>query len=217
MKIGKTTHPIKDKNQLKWFFLYLKEHDPVMFILAAIIYYTAFRVGDVRYLTVKAIKTDMLEVNERKTRYKERQHKQDLKESKKNPRKAKKTRKVPIEKVLRRHIERHISGKANYEYLFPSPQKRQRAKGEPISYWSIENRLKKAARAVGLNEKEFGTHALRKTSIWEVYQKYGIVAAQAYAGHESVEQTQVYLGINQELANQGAKAISNILDEIPLD
>lgn len=212
--IGKTTQPIKDKDLLRRYFLCLYSTDYAMFILSAIMYHTGFRVGDVRYLTVQDIKGEFLEINESKTRYKEEQHKKDLKEGKKYPRKIKKPRRIPIELTLRRHLNRYISGKADHEYLFPSPQKSKRSKGLPMSYFTIEKRLKKAAAMVGLNVRDFGTHALRKTAIWEVYQKYGIVEAQAFAGHETVEQTKVYLGITQEMANRGAKAISDILRDI---
>ena len=108
--MGRRTQPIKDTKQLLRLLDHLEDTDNEMYVLACIMIYTGFRVGDVRDLTIGEVKGEVLAINEKKTRYLERLHKKDLKSKKKRPRQPKQIRVIPIHKDLKRILDEYTKG-----------------------------------------------------------------------------------------------------------
>lgn len=205
--MGRKTQPIKDTKQLLRYLDYLEETDNEMCVLAYIMLYTGFRVGDVSDLTVGEVRGDVLAINEKKTRYLERVHKKDLKAKKRRPRQPKPIRVIPMHKDLKRILKEYTHGKLKSDLLFPSP----RNSNESLSYSQINRRLQRAAYAVGI--KGFATHALRKTSFYRIYEKNNNIAeVQNFAGHGSSKETALYLGLDDDMRQQSVLEMDNLTE-----
>lgn len=49
-----------------------------------------------------------------------------------------------------------------------------------------------------METKAVGTHSLRKTFGWRIYERHGIRAAQEALGHSTPTMTQRYLGVTEQ-------------------
>lgn len=108
--------------------------------------------------------------------------------------KTEKSKRFKINGTLRREIEDYIKGMRQDEYLFAS---RTGGKSKPISRVMAYNILNDAGRMVGIDE--IGTHTLRKTFGYHLYQKYKDVALlQELFNHSTPSVTLRYIGINQD-------------------
>ncbi len=205
--MGRKTQPIKDTKQLLRFLDYLEETDKPMYVLASIMLYTGFRVGDVRDLVVGEVRGDVLAINEKKTRYLERLHKKDLKAKRKHPRQPKPIRVITIHKDLKRILKEYTYGKLKSDLLFPSPFNPNKA----LSYSQINRRLQCAAYAVGIDK--FATHVLRKTSFYRIYAKNNNIAeVQNFAGHGSSKETAMYLGLDDDMRQQSVMEMDDLTE-----
>jgi len=70
-------------------------------------------------------------------------------------------------------------------------------KGGRLSRSAAYRAIKSACRKAGLPSDNRGTHSLRKTFGWAVYQAQGIRTAQKALGHSQVTTTEDYLGVDE--------------------
>jgi integrase len=114
-------------------------------------------------------------------------------------RKTGKSKKFPLNRVLREALGAYFSGRKAGEGidlgapLFPSRQG-----GAAISRWRARQILSAAGEAVGLSH--IGTHSLRKTFGYHVYQRTGgnLGLVQKLLNHSSSADTLRYIGIDRE-------------------
>lgn len=88
------------------------------------------------------------------------------------------------------------------DYLFPS----RKLPGEPITTGTIRRLVKKWAYMLGLPEEEYSGHSLRRTKPSLLYAK-GVrpEMLRILLGHQSLQSTQSYLGIDQNEALEIAR------------
>lgn len=145
--------------------------------------YTGLRISDI--LPVKKVDVfnkDVFYVTEIKT-----------KRSRKKSRKYTTKRRVPIVPHLKKLITIYCSELSMDDYLFKSRQGRN----QPITRVRAYDILRDAAVACGL--KEIGTHTLRKTFGYHIYQETKDVALlQDIFGHSAPYITLKYIGVNQD-------------------
>ena len=141
--------------------------------------YTGLRISDILQFKVKDVRgRSVLNVREQKTR---------------NTRKINKTKRIPVLPELRKVIDSYVKELPDDEYLFKSRQGRN----SPITRVQAYNILREAAHTAGL--QEIGTHTLRKTFGYHIYQATKDVALlQDIFGHSSQYITMKYIGVNQD-------------------
>lgn len=206
--MGRKTQPIKEIDQEIMLYDYLYEHDRVIYILALMIRYTGFRVGDILGLTKRMVIGDYLEITENKTKYLENKYRREAERKKVKPRKPKPPRKVLLHPSLKRELKEYIKDMENWQVIFPTSRKQRRNKH--LSYSQVNRRLDKIATTLGI--EDFGTHALRKTCFLRMYEETGdIHKVQHFAGHVSIKDTSKYLGLTQEVNDSLVKKMDDPL------
>ena len=135
--------------------------------------YTAFRISDILRFRVRDVK------NKRSIKLREK--------------KTGNERKFIINKRLYRAIEHYIQDKPDYEYLFKSRQ----GENKPISRQQAYNIIREAAGKFGV--EHVGTHTMRKTFGYHVYQKTKDAAMlMKIYNHSDIHITLRYIGIEQD-------------------
>lgn len=174
--------PIREKEKVRELIEFLEERnerDALMFMTGI---YTGLRISDILQLRVKQVRnTQYIVIREQKTQ---------------------KTKRFYIVNELRRAIDRYIDGKKDNEYIFKSREGRNK----PITRVRAYEILRAAAREVGL--REVGTHTMRKTFGYHIYQKEKDVAMlQDIFNHSSPYITLKYIGVNQDAIDVAMKKL----------
>lgn len=178
-----TVEPIRDMNLVHDIADYLKarnERDYVMFLFGI---YSGLRISDILPFRVRDVRDkDYLMIRERKTN---------------------KEKRFPINDELKPVIKYYIAEKKDYEYLFKS----KKGTNKPISRQQAYNIMNIAAKAFGL--KAIGTHTLRKTFGYHMYQQTkDAVTIKSILNHASISETLRYIGINQDMKDSTMKKLS---------
>lgn len=168
-----TVQPIRSHAKIEEIKTYLIHQSYRNYFLFVFGINSGLRISDILPLKVKDVKNKThLNITEKKTD---------------------KKRKIPIVPILRKEIEKYTQGMKYEEYLFKSTRTR-----ESISRIQAYRILNSAAEAVGL--KEIGTHTLRKTFGYHMYQQTKDVALlQEIFKHSSPSITKRYIGINEDM------------------
>lgn len=154
--------------------------------------YTGLRISDILRLKVGDV------------RNKNVLHIKELKVQKKK--KLNKTKRVPILNELQKVIAPYIEGKEEQEYLFKSRQ----GKNKPITRVRAYDILRAAAQENDLDE--IGTHTLRKTFGYHVYQEEKDVALlQDIFNHSAPYITMKYIGVNQDAIDKAYQKLNKRL------
>ena len=99
-----------------------------------------------------------------------------------------------ITEVTRQSVERFLAYRAPADapYLFPS-----RSGTQPhISTRQYAHIVHRWIKSIGLDDRAFGTHSLRRTKVAQIYRKTGnLRAVQLLLGHAKIETTVRYLGV----------------------
>jgi len=174
--------PIRDIEKIREVRTYLASKSTRNELLFCFGIYTGLRIGDILRMKVKDVKgKDYITVREQKVQ---------------NTRKNNKTKRIPIVPKLKRLINKYVEGRHPEEYLFKSRQ----GKNKPITRVQAYNILREAARECDL--EEIGTHTLRKTFGYHIYQETRDVALlQDIFNHSSPYITLRYIGVNQDAIN----------------
>lgn len=170
--------------EVQTFLANKRKRDELLFCFGI---YTGLRISDILPVKVSDVfNKDVFFVVEIKT-----------KKSKKKSRTYTVKRRVPIVTPLKKMITAYCQGLNDEEYLFKSRQGRN----QPITRVRAYDILREAAKACGLSE--IGTHTLRKTFGYHIYQEDKDVALlQDIFGHSKPYITLKYIGVNQDAIDQ---------------
>lgn len=167
-----TVEPIRDPEMVMDIAEYLKERNERDFVLFMFGIYSGLRISDILKFRVRDVRgKKIIRIREKKT---------------------KKEKQFPINKELVPILEEYVDGKKEYEYLFSNPRK-----NKPISRQQAYNILSGAGEIFGV--ESIGTHTLRKTFGYHIYQKTKDAAMlMDIFNHSSIHVTLRYIGVNQE-------------------
>jgi integrase len=188
----------KFKEEIKESSKKYSDRNFILFILARA---TGYRLGDLVGLTIGQIE-DALDdgyflIQENK------QYKQWLSCLKDHPdRKKPDKRKAPVGNSLRRYLKEYIKGKKRKQFAFPS----NKGDGnEFISQKSFSEILKSVGEKIGL--KHITGHSPRKTYATVIYEEsdHDIKKVSTALNHQSIEETQRYLGIKEQMIDEAGK------------
>ena len=184
------TVPIKDKHIVKQILQYEKKKNQRDYMLIYTGFFTALRVSDLIELRVKDVRgKKRLRVKEKKTgKYRDFE--------------------MPIPLV--KELQEYCKGKLDDEYLFRSRQLATRRKSKDEEYFTEGNTPISRQRVWQIMkdiEKEFNLsniapHTMRKTFAHNHYKIYkNLVSLQRILNHRSIEETKIYIGLNDEEVN----------------
>jgi integrase len=179
-----TVEPIRDKDLIEDFSDYLKEKNTRDYVLFNFGIYSGLRISDILPLKVRDVKNaDFIIVKEKKTGD---------------------TRRIVINDDLKDIIKKYVTGKRDYEYLFP----RVKGKAVPITRQRVWQILNQAADEFEYKER-IGCHTLRKTFGYWMYQDTRDIATiQDIFEHASADVTKRYIGVNQDTKDKYIKGLS---------
>lgn len=164
--------PIRDKEkieEMKKTLLAKNERDYIMFMIGVNV---GLRISDILPLKVRDVKADHIKVIEQKTG---------------------KVRRVAVNRSLRRALDKFIRNKKDSDILIKSRE----GVNKPISRSMAYKILREAAEQVGISE--VGTHTMRKTFGYHMYQRDKDVAAlQKLFNHDKPSTTLLYIGVEQD-------------------
>ena len=164
-----TVQPVRDLRLLDAFKQELSQN-PRNHLLVTLALNSGLRIGDCLKLTVGHVRNKSHVV---------------LREQKTG-----KEKRFKINPILESYLKAYIPGKDDTEYLFRSRQ----GGNKPITRYMGYKIISEAAKKVGL--KEVGTHSLRKTLGYFMYQKTKDIAlVMTFLNHSSPRVTMKYLGI----------------------
>lgn len=166
--------PIRDQGTIdgiKEFLLKRSRRNHMMFVLGI---NTGLRIQDILKLRVRDVIGEQLVMIEMKT---------------------KKRRFLQLNPTLKREIKKYTDGMNESEFLFPS---RQGGDNKPIKRDMAYKIMRMAADQFGLID--IGTHTLRKTFGYHMYQKTkDITLVQTMLNHSDKSITMRYIGMDQDM------------------
>ncbi|HEM3172938.1 TPA: site-specific integrase [Streptococcus suis] len=164
--------PIRSTEDIDMMCDYLREWNERNYIMFLIGINTSLRISDIVILKVSNIRGHYIIVIEKKT---------------------KKRKRIKMNSLLKREIERYIKGKKVGDYLFQS----RKGKNKPITRQAAYCIIKIAALDCGI--ENVGTHTMRKTFGYHYYKKHKDIAMlMDLFNHSSPAITKRYIGINQD-------------------
>ena len=164
--------PIRNKNDVHKVEKYLEEHnlrDMVLWVLGV---NSGLRVSDIVALNVEDVKNKThIDIVEKKTQ---------------------KHKRFPINRKLKKVLNRFIKGKENKEPLFVGKH------GKRLDRREVYRFINRACKDLNL-QINAGTHTMRKTFGYHHYQQYkDAVLLQSVFNHSSCKITKIYIGISQD-------------------
>ncbi|MDU2674160.1 MAG: tyrosine-type recombinase/integrase [Clostridium sp.] len=173
--------PIKNKSTVVKIINELEKESERNALLFKIGIYTGLRIKDILKLKVKNINGSTLEIQQSKT---------------------KKYKRIQINDDLRNSLKKYIDGRDKEEYLIKS----RNGINEPLSYSQAYRIIKRAIKRVRL-KGNYGTHSLRKTYGYALYENNDLSIVQGALDHDNQVTTLKYIGVTEEEIN---KATMNI-------
>lgn len=177
-----TVEPIKDRELVVDIAEYLKSVNIRDYVLYLFGIYSGLRISDVLKFRVKDVRDkQVISIREKKTG---------------------KEKQFPINKELRPILKDYIADKRDYEYLFRNPHHNR-----PITRQQAYNILSKAGREFGI--ERIGTHTLRKTFGYHVYQRTKDAAMlMDIFNHSDIHTTLRYIGVSQDTKDKVYNTLS---------
>ncbi|MFQ4603357.1 hypothetical protein C4U98_00035 [Clostridioides difficile] len=183
-----TVEPIRDKAKIKEMQVYLESIHPKWSIMFKLGVLTGLRVSDILNLKVEDVDL-CIKVKEQKTG---------------------KYRKINVPDSLyielKKYIKQYKLGKGDY-LIFSNKRGKERQQ-KAVSRQQAYRVLRDSSTMVGLKEN-IGTHGMRKTMAYHLYQKDKDIALVQYVlNHSSSETTLRYIGVRQEQADKVLEDLS---------
>lgn len=198
--VKRPANPIKQPSKVLDIQDYLKEkneRDYVLFVLGVA---TGYRAGDLVALQVRdikaALKAGYFRIMENK------------KLNSKNIRKSNRVpREVVIVSKLEKVLKNYITGKKDYEYMFPS----RKGDYDHIGVARVSTILKEAGETFGLDN--ITAHSMRKTYAYCIFveSNFNIVVVKEMLGHSSIEETKRYLGLTRSDYDEYSKSLNQLI------
>lgn len=167
-----TVQPIRDIETVNDIYEYLNSQGKRNGLLFAFGIYTGLRISDILSIKVRQVRNQKyISLREKKTG---------------------KEKNIPINKFLKNCIDEYIIDMKNYEYLFYG-----RKRTIPMTRQQAYNILSNAAERFGV--RSVGTHTLRKTFGYHMYQKtHDVAMLMDIFNHSDPAVTLRYIGVNQD-------------------
>ncbi len=167
-----TVQPIRDIETVNDIYEYLNSQMKRNGLLFAFGIYTGLRISDILSIKVRQVRNQIyISLREKKTG---------------------KEKNIPINKFLKSCIDEYIVDMKNYEYLFYG-----RKRTMPMTRQQAYNILSSAAERFGV--QSVGTHTLRKTFGYHMYQKtHDVAMLMDIFNHSDPAVTLRYIGVNQD-------------------
>ena len=200
--MGKVKRPLKPIKDIKRVFdiqdylKYKSERNYVLFVLGIT---TGYRAGDLVELKVRdvkeAIRRGRFEILEGK-----KKNSNNIRE------KNRRARPAEILPEVETILKKYIRDKKDYEYMFPS-----RKGNKNIKVSRVTEILKEAAEYFGM--EDITAHSMRKTYAYTVYieNDCDIIAVKEMLCHSSIEETKVYLGLDNEMYHQYSQVLRRLV------
>lgn len=187
--------PIRDLekiSEVRDFLANKNKRDELLFCFGI---YTGLRISDILTIRVKDVQgKDHFHIVEQKT-----------KKAKQRSRKYTVKKRVPIVKKLQRLINDFCENMQPNDFLFKSRE----GKNKPITRVRAYDILREAANHCEL--KEIGTHTLRKTCGYLIYQETKDIALiQEILAHSTPYITKRYIGLNQEAIDEAFNTLNQL-------
>lgn len=167
-----TVQPIRDIEMVNDIYEYLNGQSKRNGLLFAFGIYTGLRISDILSIKVRQVRNQRyISIREKKTG---------------------KEKNIPINRFLKQCIDAYIVDMKNYEYLFYG-----RKRTLPMTRQQAYNILSNAAEKFGI--QSVGTHTLRKTFGYHMYQKtHDVAMLMDIFNHSDPGVTLRYIGVNQD-------------------
>lgn len=166
--------PIKEREKIEQIKTELLKKNYRNYMLFLICINTGLKINDILNLKVKHVKNDSYIIVEN-SQYE-------------------KAKKIPINRELKKEINRYIKNMKENTYIFQS----QKGNNQPISRVQAYRILKEAGKKVGI--ENIGIQTLRKTfGYWHYKQYKDIALLQSYFNHSSPSITLKYIGIKSDI------------------
>lgn len=177
-----TVVPIKDINLVLDIADYLQQKSERNYVMYLFGIYSGLRISDILSFKVRDVKgKESVYIREKKTG---------------------KEKQFALNQELQKAIAGYVSNKKNYEYLFPSPGK----KYVPLSRQQAYNIIRSAGLVFGV--EHLGTHTLRKTFGYHMYQKTRDAAMlMKLFNHSDIHTTLRYIGVEQDVTDQAIRTL----------
>lgn len=177
-----TVEPIRDIGTVNDIADYLREKSERNYIMFMIGIYSGLRISDILKLRVRDVRNrDRIMIREKKTG---------------------KERRFPVNKALKKDLDKYVESMHDYEFLIKSRKDRNK----PITRQQAWTILQAAGEKFGV--QKIGTHTMRKTFGYHMYQQtHDIVAIQKILNHATQEYTLRYIGVTQDTLDT---AINNL-------
>lgn len=177
-----TVEPIRDIGTVNDIADYLREKSERNYIMFMIGIYSGLRISDILKLRVRDVRNrDRIMIREKKTG---------------------KERRFPVNKALKKDLDKYVEEMHDYEFLIKSRKDRNK----PITRQQAWTILQTAGEKFGV--QKIGTHTMRKTFGYHMYQQtHDIVAIQKILNHATQEYTLRYIGVTQDTLDT---AINNL-------
>lgn len=198
--IKRPANPIKQPSKVLDIQDYLKERNERDYVLFLLGVTTGFRAGDLVVLQIRdvkaALKAGYFRIMEGK---------------KANSKNIRKSNRVPREAVvvskLEKVLKNYITGKKDYEYMFPS----RKGSYDHIGVARVSTILKEAGEAFGLDN--ITAHSMRKTYAYRIFieSDYNIVVVKEMLGHSSIEETKRYLGLDRRDYDNYSRSLNSLI------
>ena len=198
-KVKRPSKPIKDIKRvvdIQDYLKYKSERNYVLFVLGIT---TGYRAGDLVELKVRdvkeAIRRGRFEILEGK-----KKNSNNIRE------KNRRARPAEILPEVETILKKYIRDKKDYEYMFPS-----RKGNKNIKVSRVTEILKEAAEYFGM--EDITAHSMRKTYAYTVYieNDCDIIAVKEMLCHSSIEETKVYLGLDNEMYHQYSQVLRRLV------
>lgn len=198
-KVKRPSKPIKDIKRvfdIQDYLKYKSERNYVLFVLGIT---TGYRAGDLVELKVRdvkeAIRRGRFEILEGK-----KKNSNNIRE------KNRRARPAEILPEVETILKKYIRDKKDYEYMFPSRKGRSHIKVSRVT-----EILKEAATYFGM--EDITAHSMRKTYAYTVYieNDCDIIAVKEMLCHSSIEETKVYLGLDNEMYHQYSQVLRRLI------
>lgn len=173
--------PIKNRNNVIKVINELKKGEERNVILFKIGIYTGLRIEDILRLKVKNINGNTLEIQQGKT---------------------KKYKRIQLNDDLRKSLKAYIKGKNEEEYIIKS----RNGSNKPLSYTQAYRIIKSAIKKARI-KGNYGTHSLRKTYAYALYENNDLSIVQGALNHDNQLTTLKYIGVTDEEINRATMNI----------
>ncbi|HHQ5621063.1 TPA: tyrosine-type recombinase/integrase [Clostridioides difficile] len=186
-----TVEPIRDRAKIKEMQVYLESIHPKWSIMFKLGVLTGLRVSDILNLKVEDVDL-CIKVKEQKTS---------------------KYRRINVPGGLYTELKKYIKTYklSKGDYLIFSNKRGKEGQQKAVSRQQAYRVLRDASSMVGLKES-IGTHGMRKTMAYHLYQKDKDIALVQYVlNHSSSETTLRYIGVRQEQADE---CLADLSDEL---